>query len=371
MPIKSLMLFGIVLSGLIYNMSGYYRFVWISIWLIVPFLYILIQEKGLNQNRVVTAIALLFFVVAVVLTSFLYSADSFSISLSGASAEMLTPLLLIPGAFLLCANLELDRCRAETFIFRVLWVVALVLLLDFILRYLQHPVCSLNYSCRSAAKRGGVFINSNIVGQVSGGLLLVLGLVQVRARIFLGAIFVFLLIVSFSRAAWVAYIVALFFLMLFNLSSVYRYIFILCSITLGLLLIYLDPLNFAADGSGQSKLSFFMYAIESWENANVGNILFGFGASYDRIVTMMDINGWSPHASLVKSYLYYGVMGVIFYIFILVWHLSFDKRLFPVVLYVLVIGLSGAPIYWPSLTIFCFLYLLFARKGMAENGERS
>tara|TARA_B100000900_G_C20138846_1_gene537086 strand:+ start:174 stop:500 length:327 start_codon:yes stop_codon:yes gene_type:complete len=84
-------------------------------------------------------------------------------------------------------------------------------------------------------------------------------------------------------------------------------------------------------------------------NAEPYDLLFGFGSSFEYIVTLLGVNGWSAHAPILKSFLYYGLFGVLFFILYLFQIFLAEKKMFFPILFFLICGLAGAPIFWPTL----------------------
>lgn len=355
-----------VISGMIYNIDSILRFILLLFWYSFPFFYIYMKKKSSISNDQYMYVLILFLFYMVMLFSRLIFIDSLSIGFTGAVVEMLTPLLFSSGIIYLYLIKEYsDSDKIYRFFVYVCLIIIIMMLFDFIFRYLNNPYCSIHYSCRSAAKRGGVFINSNIVGQLAGGLILVF--LIARKSILATALVVFFLIFSFSRAAWLAVSIAIILFFYIKSTGLTKVIFSTTALLIIVSAIIIDPLGLSHDGSGLSKFEFFQITFDIIKHADALNIIFGFGASYSDITTLIDLNGWSPHASVLKAFLYYGLVGVIFYLYIIFIHLKMYPESLPLIVYYVVIGLSGAPIYWPSLTMLILILFVFTSKNSRAN----
>jgi hypothetical protein len=281
-----------------------------------------------------------------VLVSLFINISTFDFALSGPAVEMLTPIVF--GWIILSWYVTLNFVKHKNGINKKiqisnsLYFIVFIAIFDVAVRYLQEPDCFLNYLCRFEAKTVGLFSTSNATGLSIMFVLVLLRVIggYVKFEILLSII----LLTTMARASIIAYLICLTFIVFFKANIRWK-------LTLGfplvlaiiLNLIY-DPLELANDGSANSKADFFKAAYTLIENGSFGEILFGFGASFSTITLKLNVNDWSPHVPILKSFMYYGFIGVWFYLLSLILIVSKFRMLFwPTVGY-FISGLAGAPI---------------------------
>jgi hypothetical protein len=294
--------------------------------------------------------ALFIFSIAWILlcsVSFLFNSETFKIDFNGAGVELFTPFLfiLIPLGFLIINNNPYNIYNTAEL---TLKFTVGILILDLLLRYYESPSCFLNYSCRFEAKTVGLFSTTNALGL---SLLILLASLRVAGNKIKYEIFIFFIfITTMARASIIAYI---FFILFYFLSSVSfkKSVFILFPLFISIIYFAIsDPLNLSEDGSANSKIEFFTKTYEIFVNTdNLGNVLFGYGSSLEAITDLLGINGWSPHVPVLKVYLYYGILGVVFYFISILLIYNYNKRNFLILFSYIIAGLAGAPIFTPAL----------------------
>jgi hypothetical protein len=173
------------------------------------------------------------------------------------------------------------------------------------------------------------------------------GALRFRARTLLE----FILLSSMARSAIVGYIFGLFLRTFGRLRWSTRFAFIALFATAVAGFLYLDPLRLLGDGSANSKVDFFLSAWDLLFGSDPQAIWFGFGANFSSVVETLGVRGWSPHAPVLKAFLYFGVLGVALYLgFIIAVLWTFPMSFIPMAAF-LVLGLAGAPIFFPTLLV--------------------
>ncbi|WP_162902164.1 hypothetical protein [Facilibium subflavum] len=223
------------------------------------------------------------------------------------------------------------------------------------MRYYYGPEYFLNYHTRHQAKTLGFFATTNVTGQFISFLFIVSLEIGFRYKKTLQILLLLLLITTMARSAMIALTVV--FIMKFLLQKAVTQkdiLFKIAALFLCFCVIFFflaDPLHLRSDGSLQSKIDFFKSALHIFDHSTVTNHIFGYGNSYQTITKVLDVNGWSPHVSILKAYLYYGLIGVGIYIFILLQFYFVDKKMkYPILTYI-IFSLAGAPIFWPTFVV--------------------
>jgi hypothetical protein len=278
------------------------------------------------------------------------NSSELSLDLNGPYVEMLTPVLaisLVPSILLIDS---LSRSALSVAVNRFLLGLIAVLMIDVIVRYLVEPACFMNYSCRYEAKTVGFFSTTNAIAT---SITCVLTALLVSQR-FTGKMVVLtgLLITTMARAAIIS--------QSFGIAAYYivdrfrgfaRVLLVFSAAVSAGLIIILNPAEIIDDGSLLSKFDFILASYNLLTAASAFDLLFGFGADYEKIVGLVGINDWSPHLPLLKALLYFGVPGVLLYAHSLFGYFKLDRRMKYVLLVVVVTGLAGAPIYLPTLVV--------------------
>lgn len=351
-----------LVGGTVYNVqNSLLRIFLIGLWIFPPLLFMFLSYRSsmIIKKSLFKELIYAFIIILLLLSSIIVNYETFKLSFEGASVEMLTAFLYIFSIFLLLFYSKVSNYRFDTqFIFYFFILVTFVLFIDASIRFIQNPGCFMNYSCRTESKILGIFINANITGQITVFLLIVSWLLDFKYKKIFQILLLAFLIMAQARSAWVSLVIVYVISYAILLRGYKKYLLFTFGF-LGLLtLIIIDPLDLQNDGSGLSKLHFFMRTLEIIEEGSWGSIIFGFGASYGYIVDLIGINGWSPHASILKAFLYYGLFGVLSFLFILIHMVKLDKRMFLPILAFFIFGLAGAPIYWPTLSVALILLMI-------------
>lgn len=357
---KKLLLLSILVSGTVYNTDNYMiRLLFLSLFSL-SFPCFIFYGNILKKSLIELLYSLL-----IILGCFIcifINIGSFKANVVGPAAEMFSIFVYFFGASLLVfytsLSTEYISKNGEKIIFYYFKIIMVFLIIDALVRYFAYPQCYMSYSCRFYSKNEGFFINSNITGQITASLLILTIFIKLKyKRIIQTLLFVFL-IMSMARSAVVAFLVTYICTYLFTMKGYKKYIIFFIGFIIIVSLVIIDPLNFRHDGSGLSKVHFVLSVLNIIKTADWINILFGFGASYKTIVALLNVGHWSPHLSILKSFLYYGLFGVLSFIFILYRMYKWDHRmLYPIICF-LIFGLAGAPIYWPTLSVILIILLI-------------
>lgn len=346
--VSELHLIMVLLSSTIYNFDNpYIRVAILLVWFSSVFSLFFKIEKDYFSHVVISIVISLFLLLCLAINF-----DTFDINLSGPNVEMLTPfLLLFHVATCILGNRILFAGASRFFVPLFLSLVCFVFIVDAAFRFYLNPSCFANYFCRAEVKEIGFFSTTNVIGQATSFLLAVTWFLKFDFKKTIQAVLFILLLLSMSRAAFAAFSVTFCLSIVFiNFKPVKVLFFGLMSISLVCFLV-LDPLELSSDGSGLSKVAFFYSVYGILINADLLSIVFGFGASFESIVQLMDVNDWSPHASVLKAVLYYGLCGLIFYSYVAYQVYKMDRRMMLPFLVFFIFGLSGGPIFWPTLSV--------------------
>lgn len=349
------------------------RAISMALWMIIP-LVLFINIKCLSRKLHFFLVIYLFYLVSI-LISMLYRSSLLEFEISGPNVEQWTIILVIGHFFILLYANSIGKYNKvgdySNIITKAYIVIVFVFILDLLARYYINPSCFMNYSCRYEAKTIGFYSTSNVSGQSLSALILSALFLNFRFKKTIVLCLSVILITTMARAAIVSTTV---FMILALVNYIFRknkavlivgYSAVFSSL---LLFFILDPLGFRQDGSALSKLEFFTATYNVILSGSYYDFLFGYGGSYEQIVSLINVNGWSPHATILKSILYYGLVGIILYIYMYVSILKVDLKAFYAISAYYLLGLTGAPIYWPGLA---GLYLIFYLNKYEKNTKQS
>lgn len=336
------------------------RIILVAYFTLIPILIlILIKAKSIHASIYGVALNSIAWLVYIIFWVIL-NIEQLEIDLAGPAVEMLTPILsfTLPLTLIIFRSISPETgVLAIKYFFRI---VIVFLVSEMFVRYFFEPECFLNYSCRFEAKTVGFFSTTNVLGTSLAIILIALMISGKFNHIF--KVLLIILITTMARAAIIGFLL-IFILNRFLIikSKVLKYYFLLFSLITIFTYIIFDPLNLFDDGSGLSKIQFFHSSYIILNSSNIFNILFGFGANYHKIISILDVNGWSPHAPVLKSFLYFGLVGVFLFIHNLYSIARIGGGMVWIVLTVTILGLAGAPIFIPTLTVGAVI-LIFSNK---------
>lgn len=268
-------------------------------------------------------------------------------SLDGANVEMLTPFLYASSIYMISVIYKYDLTRLRKVIFQFLIIYSLFLIFDVIYRIILEPVCFMNYSCRWQAKTVGYYSTTNALA--TSLVVILLSLYQVTKKYyFVKTVLTIVLVTTMARAAIITYIFCRLLQKYGEYSLKARLALLFISVNFSAIFIYLDPLLLLHDGSFLSKIAFISASFSLFQNSELYQILFGFGALFEQITTALGVNGWSPHIPILKSFMYFGLVGVILYCCTILAIMKISKELLIPTIGYLIIGLAGAPIFFPT-----------------------
>lgn len=339
----------LVVVGLCYNFqNSSIRLVLMLSWAVIPFFTILSSSSTKIEKRTLNYYYQLFFLTCCLFFSFFYNSSSFELELSGASVEKLTPFIgfmTLPYFFIISnsANYQTSHLRDLS-----IWLVILFFLFEASYRYIRGPELFMNYFNRHSAKTIGLLSTTNVNGQSLSVLFSCILVINIKHKVKLLTVIFLLLLSTMARAAIIAVILTTIIYLLVNSKAIYRIIALGFSLVITMFFI-LDPLNLLTDGSFLSKLEFITSTTTILNNADLAEVIFGFGLNYESITNTLGVKGWSPHLPILKGFLYYGIFGVIYFILsnLLIYRLN-TKIFFPLSTY-LILSFAGAPLFWPGL----------------------
>ncbi len=337
-----------ILFSAIYNADNtYVRLIIILSLFVMPLLIFIKKTKSnsaVKTNSIVkVSIIWLFYIIFWAVRNL----NEINLNFDGPNVEMLTPILFITAlyAFPLISRYNKDRLRLVTMRFLIFYVA--FLLIDMIWRYVQEPNCFLNYSCRYDAKTVGYFTTTNALASSLAVVLISLEISALKLKTIKLILFI-VLITSMARAAIISFVLVYMFIKFKTASKMIRFFIIIASSYMIYLLFLYDPLEFKTDGSALSKIMFFESSYFLVNTSSIDKILFGFGANFETITTVLGINDWSPHAPILKAFLYFGLFGVFLHILYLLSVIKLERYMFYPVLAFIVLGFAGAPLYFPT-----------------------
>ena len=343
----------VLLTSICFNASNpLLRLFILFLWAFLPIFHILSTQRfnkfSLTKNEMYLLIYGIFWINLFIFST-LRNFDSFSINFEAANVESYTPFLFIFQTLIIIHFNRIKINDTSIFLYHFFLLITIIFSLDLIYRYFLEPECFMNYWCRTEAKRVGFFSTTNVTGMLLGFLIIASTYLSFPKKRFLIFILFLILITTMARAAIISTLLVLF-LRNISIRKPIKTTLILLSFVIPTYIYFLyDPFNLSTDGSLFSKFNFFSSTFNIVQNAGVLDLLFGFGTSFEYIVRLLGVNGWSPHAPILKSLLYYGLFGVIFFILYLVQIYLAERKMFLPILFFLVCGLAGAPIFWPTL----------------------
>jgi len=356
-----------LVSGTIYNVdNSIVRMFLILSWAFVPILFLFkynSQTIGRNGIRELNYSLIILFLLFL---SFLANIDTLSFEFSGPNVEKLTPFLYFFHVTTLFYFLQLNSNKINgKFVTYFMISILVILLFDMIVRYIQAPQYFLNYNTRHEAKTIGFFATTNVNGQIIAFFIVMSWGIKFKFKKIIQFLLIGILITTMARSAIVA-IIAVYGLqyILYSKGFIARTISIILIIGIVLLFV-IDPMNFQNDGSLLSKIQFFNATYSLILTGSIGDIIFGYGASYEVIITALNVKGWSPHVSILKAFLYYGLFGVFIFIFILIHFVKKNNKMLLPVITFSIFSLAGAPIFWPTLSVGLILLMVY------DNIERN
>lgn len=331
------------ITSFFYNFqNSILRLLAIIMWAASAFFY-LYNNHGGKIPRVIVNLS--FFYIIVFFILLLSSPSSLNLSISGAAVESLT-VFLFPIYFFIIFGKKLSF---DKYIDKTIFLLILLFLLDAIYRYYLNPGCFMNYACRYEAKTIGFFSTTNVTGGCIVILILSIMDRELKFKRFCISILFILLLTTMARAAMLALIISLIFKILINSkTSVFIRSFIILIGTTGLFYL-ISYLNLFSDGSYISKLDFVLNTVLIAQEANLNQLIFGFGSSYESIVTQLGVNGWSPHAPYLKAFLYYGIIGLLLFAFPLLAMLLTNKKMITIIFAYMIFSLAGTSMVYPPL----------------------
>ena len=324
-------------------------------------------SRRLNRCQLFSIMVFMLFALSIVL-SLTINISNIAISLEREKAESLTPILFISAPVIM--QVIKNRLGTVVDLDRLIWVIITLLAFECVTRYLLDSNCFLNYNCRYAAKTVGWFATTNVTGGVIAMLLVVIHNIFIKRKHLAVLSLVFLLVSTMSRSAILAYLLTFICLFVFQQKLVARIFVGITSLLLTAVFFYIDPAGLLRDGSFLSKLDFFSRAWQIAYHSDFISLLLGYGLSYDKIVSILDVQGWSPHSPILKSFLYYGAFGLIVFTLQLVIFTKLHKKAIFVVICYLIFAFAGAPIYHPSLLASILLLVIFENNEAIRNKAR-
>ena len=287
-------------------------------------------------------------------------------------------LLLLPfdSNVLSCAN------RLRSFVRRFISATTLLIAIDTIWRFFVNNF-QFSLSSFTAIKYGIIFPTSNVSGAFCAFFIFLLVGLPRTTRFFLFerhfasislATSFLLLILSFSRASYLFFLLIVFFAFLSSiLSGLARHnisflSLLVLSIFFFVVIFYFNPFKFIysyilSDGSSLSKFSFLQNSFELLFSRST-YFLFGVPLSPALIAEAITPSGvsLSPHLPFLKVFLYYGLLGFLFWLYPWFSLLRLNSQIGIVfILCSSPIVFTGAPILWLPL-IFLLLQLTSLKK---------
>jgi hypothetical protein len=281
--------------------------------------------------------------------------NNINMNFDGPNVEMFTPILFFTTLYTIPIIKNYDLIRLKVIVNRFIVIYLILLLLDMIWRYISEPYCFINYSCRFEAKTVGYFSTTNALG-TSLAVVMISLLASGISLKKMGWIYSLILITTMARAAIIATFLGYLFIKITSSTKKERFVFLFSGVTITLTMLVYDPFKLMNDGSGLSKIDFFLASIELAKTTDLQILLFGFGANFESITYILGVNDWSPHVPILKALLYFGLIGVFLHLFYLFGIVKLQKNMIYPVLVFLILGLAGAPLYFPTfLTCFAIL----------------
>lgn len=346
---KSLVFLIYVVLGLCFNFqNNALRMLFILSWAFIPLLLVFNSNDTRIKKNKLYSYYNLFWITCTLFFSFILNANSFELELNGPTVEKLTPFLgfmTLPFFFIFgkFENHPTARLRIIS-----IWLILLFFIIDAVYRYMKGPDLFMNYYNRHAAKTIGLLATTNVNGQSLSVLFSCILVTKIKHKLKLLIIIFILLLTAMARAAIVAVIISTGMYLLAKSRAVYKLMAISFALTI-ISFFALDPFNLSNDGSFLSKLEFINSTVALLSNAELAEIMFGFGLNYETITDTLGVKGWSPHLPILKGFLYFGVFGVLYFIIsnFLIYRIN-NRVFYPLVTY-LILSFAGAPLFWPGL----------------------
>lgn len=343
--------------SLSYNLSGQFKLLYTIFAILL--LTRLSKERTSILALTTTLCIMTFFMLKITLTPIMIDEAAKSLpqytpfGLSDTSFESISYLYALPFLLFLKKDIKFFLLNKDTI--RHSWKIisalsGAIIILDFVLRF-KH--CSFQWETYSLCKLNGIYPTSNVTGLVSGFIALVNYIYFRNIKGFI--LFFMLTALTFSRSALI--MLLLIFTLYFIVKRKYLWmpvatILIFISIT-DLPEIFLNKIT--NDGSFQSKIQLTLNTINSPLMAG-STFIFGGALSSTFGIDVVSLNNWSPHLSILKAYIYYGIIGLSIWIAIHLLILHFltwkGKMIF---IYLLAISFFGSPIFNP---LYFFLILV-------------
>tara|TARA_B100000989_G_C19504372_1_gene455803 strand:- start:560 stop:1687 length:1128 start_codon:yes stop_codon:yes gene_type:complete len=357
MKLSHLFVFFFLVSCFFYNLqASELRLLLLIFWAASGFYLSLYPDARLSKTFVLISLTYIFYY----LFSLLLKPSSLNFSIEGSKVEAYT-VFLFPVFFGILSNyLKIEVNKVLTL---AVWSIIFLLILDVTFRYMAEPNCFMNYQCRYYAKTVGLISTTNVTGACVVVLILSLLDKNFKFKKIALSILTFVLITTIARAAILAFLAVLgvrFFLK----SKNFFLKVIITAFPLSILIFSITYFNLLYDGSFLTKIDFFINTQAIMLNADMFNLLFGFGSSFESIIDILGFQVWSPHIPFLKTFLYYGLIGLFLSLIPLFYMLFLERKFFYPFLAYFIISLAGAPIVFPAL-IGSFLIL----SSNSSNGQ--
>lgn len=356
----------ILLSSSIYNAQNTYARL-VMMFLIFALPLLLYSKKDafrLTSNaRYISLVSILW----VLYVAIWIAANMASINLNfeGPNVEMLTPVFFITAIYTIPVIQNYEPSRLAAIVYKFVQLYVVFLLFDMAWRYIAEPACFLNYNCRFEAKTVGYFSTTNALGTSLAVVVISLAASNLSIKK-ISWLFPLILLTSMARASIIASFVAYIILKLAHSSKKMRLLFFCIGFTIAVLMLVYDPFDLQNDGSALSKVQFFEASIELAKATEMHILLFGFGANFQSVTSILGVNDWSPHVPILKALLYFGVVGVVLHIYYLLSLIKLQQNMVYPVLAFFLLGLAGAPLYFPTF-LTCFAIL---KSSIPKLGKR-
>ena len=283
---------------------------------------------------------------------------SIAFDLSGPNVEMFTPLLYLTNVFAFTMVSRLSNSFLDYSIRKFLKIYFLLLVVECLYRYYLEPHCFLNYSCRFDAKVIGFHSTTNALGLSL--IVIISSLLLASSRSLYKVAFPIILVTTMARAAIIAQLIGYGIRAYLKLGVFVRFVFIGALLFFISYIYSINPLGIFSDGSLLSKFDFFSAAFNIVPNSSIDQLLLGYGANFAVVTEIVGVNGWSPHAPILKAFFYFGLVGVFLYFASFLCLARLRPGMWFVSLIYLICSMAGAPIYFPTL-IPAFLILRYLK----------
>lgn len=339
----------VVILGFVYNFAATeVRLLAIILWTLSCLFY----ARKVNLS----ALFFSFSILLPLIISLFFNLSNIKFTITGAGVESLVAFLIFPYLYVM---LQRDAIHKLNNLKYVLAFVISVFFIDAVYRYFIAPEYFLNYDTRHQAKTIGFFSTANVSGAALSFLSLFFLLNTKNFSRLWFVICFLLLITTMARAAVLGLIVSIAINFLFKKNIKLLLLGILLAVVGIFAWFQLDLSN---DGSLLSKFLFLKAALSVAQNMTLGAFIFGYGIDFERITSVLGVNGWSPHIPLLKAFLYFGILGLIVYAFSLLKMLNRD--FLPYFICYGIISLAGAPIVFPMLLS---LFIMVKSSKMVSN----